>query len=508
VQIAGNLTRAHGVRSAGALLRLIGKWSDGNPFSLALLYRFTELKSAETYPGLPGQLLSLWEKRNGEIRTTIAAEEARGGFARADSLFWVLDRGTVLSADDLMQWAHIREVVYGFEPPALLYGRALGADRRKADLVYWKLSLWLENAPVDSIATALRIFEKSALQAQKVDTVGLQNRLADLCDRHGLYDAEAEILVSVPETRSHFADLLCNVADRILSRRHYARAIAPALAAYTYGEKGEVKTAAAGIACRAYESLQMPDSALVWLNRAGSSAESRVEAVTLNQQTGRLAQAAALIRQLPPAFSRDTLGLRQRLFEGDTVGAADGVGKGVAWAQQPDERMLWSARTLLFRGDIDRLSRMLDSVTPEASWKGAQEILRDRLIVHQLGNSNDELAAWSRIEYNLFIGRPEVAEVQLSRVQGDGRIFLLIRILEDQLARGRYTTAEALFEKEGDTVDSPEYLYLRAETLLRVGAEGSRERAASLLRRVIRNYPGEVFSEKARVLLAAGITEK
>ncbi len=507
VQIAGSLTRAHGSRSAGAVLRLIGKWIDRNSFSLALLYRLTESQSTAAYPGLPRGVLSLWEKKNGAIRPAIAGEEARGGFARADSLFEAFDRGTILSAADLMQWAHFREIVYGYGPPAVLYGRALGADPGKADLVYWKLSVWLENAPPDSLAFALRIFEKSALRVPKLDTIGLLDRLAELYGRHGRYDAEAEVLLSVPETRSHFSKLLCDVAGRLVSRRLYANAIAPAVAAYACGEN-QVKTAAAGIACRAYEGLQMPDSALVWLSRAGSSAESRIETITLYQETGKLAQTAALIQGLPPTFARDTLGLRQRLFEGDTAGAAEAVGKGVAWAQRPDETMLWSARTLLFRGDIDRLSRLWDSTSPDPSWKSAQEILRDRLIVHQLGSSNNELAAWSRIEYNLFIGRPEIAEDQLSRVQGEGGIPLLLRIVEDQLGRGRNATAEALFEKEGDTVDSPEYLYLRAETLLRIGAEGNRERAQSLLRRIIRNYPGDVFSEKARVLLAAGIPGK
>jgi len=507
-QIVDALDRGHGTRSAAAVLRLIGKWSDKNQFSFDLLYRCTGAKGDRIYPGLPGRIVSLWEEKNGPVRAAIAGQEACGGFAREDSLFTVLDRAAVLSADELLQWAHVQEVVDGYDRPPVLYGRALAGDPAKLDVVCWKLFLWLENAPADSITHSLSIFQKSALHERKVDTIGLQNRLADFYGRHDLYDAETEVLTCIPETRSRLAGRLCDLAGHALSRGFYAAAVAPAGVAYALGDKA-VRSAAAEIVCRAYEGVHMPDSALVWLDRGGVATESsRIEAITLDQVTGRLAAAAALIGALQPTLARDTLRLRQRLFEGDIAGAADAVNKGVAWAQTPNETTLWTARTLLFRGDIDRLSALLDSVLPEPSWRGAQEILRDRLLVAQLRNSNAALAAWSRLEYNLFIDKPEVAAAQIPGAEAEYRIPLLLRIVKEQLERGRIGMAEALFEKQGDTVDSPEYLYLRAATLLRLHAVENRERALALLRRIIRDFPDDVFSERARVLLSGAASGK
>jgi hypothetical protein len=91
---------------------------------------------------------------------------------------------------------------------------------------------------------------------------------------------------------------------------------------------------------------------------------------------------------------------------------------------------------------------------------------------------------------------------KLSGIAGKFKIPLLLLIIKDQLERGKITVAEALFERQGDTVDSPEYLYLRAQTLLNINVRENGGRAQALLGRIIRDFPEDVFSEKARVLLA------
>ncbi len=504
------LDRTHGALPGKAALRLIERWSERRSISLALLYRCAEADVARTDPSLPRGILVLLEKRRGQVRAVIAGLEARGGIAEEDSLFTVLDRCTVLSAADFLQWAHATEALSGgYAATSVLYSRALQADPQKNELVYFRLLQWLENAPADSLAVALAAFQAGALHCRNGDTIGLQYRLADLYDRHDLYDAETQVLVAVPETRIRLAPRLYELAGRALSRRLYGVAISSAMAAFKSSETGPVKNGAAGIVYRAYEGLHLFDSALVWLECAGLSTERRkVDATALNQATGRLGKAKTLISGLPPTFTRDTLALRQRLFEGDIVGAADAVKRGIAWAQKPNETILWSVRTLLFKGDIDRLSGLLDSTLPEPSWGGAGEILRDRLLLHQLRNSNDALAGWSRIAYDLFIDKPALAVAKLSGMENDFRIPLLLLIIKDQLDRGKVAAAETLFERQGDAVESPEYLYLRAETLLDLNARENRERARTLLGRIIRDFPEDVFSEKARVLIAEAASGK
>ena len=504
------LDRIHGVRSGEETLRLIRRWSEGKSISLSLLYRCNTAKIAQIDPALPCGVLTLWEKNHGQVRASIARQEAMGRIAEEDSLFTVLDHCDSLSSDDFLQWAYLVEIQSGgYGAPSVLYCRALQADPRKIDQVFLKLYLWLENAPADSLAVALAAFQKGALNCRNVDTIGLQYRLADFYDRHDLYNAELEVLVAVPETHARLAQRLYELAGRALSRRLYAAAIPPAMAAFKGAETAALKSAVAEIAYRAYMQLHSFDSALVWLEYTGLSTESRrIDAVVLNQATGRIGKAKMLISKLPPTFARDTLALRQRLFEGDIAGAADAVKKGVAWSQQPNETVLWSVRVLLFRGDIDRLSGFLDSTLPQPFWSGAQEILRDRLLLHLLRNSKDALTDWSQIEYNLFIDKPEFAAAKLSGIAEVYKIPLLLLIIKNQLERGKIAEAEALFERQGDTVDSPEYLYLWAETLLNLNACKYRERAQALLGRIIRDFPEDVFSEKARVLIAERVSRK
>lgn len=498
------LDRIHGVCSGEEALRLIEKWSEGRSISLSFLYRCIAAKIGRSDPALPRGILALWEKKHGQVRASIAEQEAMGRIAEEDSLYTVLDHCNPLSADDFLQWAHSDEVLSGsYGAPAVLYCRALQADPRKIDQVFVMLYLWLENAPADSIAVALAAFQKDALYCRNIDTIGLQCRIGDFYDRHDLYDAETKVLLAVPETRARLAPRLYELAGRVLSRRLYAEAIPLAMAAFNSSGMPPVKLAAAEIAYRAYIGLHSFDSALVWLEYAGLSTENRrIDAVVLNQATGRIGKAKSLISELPPTFTRDTLALRERLFEGDIAGAADAVKKGIAWLQRPNETLLWSVRTLLFRGDIDRLSELLDSTLPEPAWSGAQEFLRDRLLLHLLLNSNDDLAGWSQIAYYLFIDKPERAVAKLSGIAGKFKIPLLLLIIKDQLERGKITVAEALFERQGDTVDSPEYLYLRAQTLLNINVRENGGRAQALLGRIIRDFPEDVFSEKARVLLA------
>jgi hypothetical protein len=481
----------------------MGRWSEKRGLTLSALYRCSGATITTAYPGLPRTFVTIWEKRNGPVRAALVQAEARAAFGTVDSLYCILDRSDVLSADDLLAWAHVAEVTGGFAAPAVLFSRALQADPARIDVVFWKLSQWLETAPPDSAGLALSAFRKGALHTRKLDTMGLQYRLADFYERHTMYGDEVLVLQAVPETRARFAAPLCDLARRALSRHLNAEALSAASGAYSFAAEPPVRSAAAEIACHALEGLRSFDSALAWLDRAGLTTENRrIEAVVLDQVTGKLSSATSLIARLPPDLSRDTLALRQRLFEGDQAGAAAAVSRGTAWAQAPGETVLWTARTLLFTGDIDRLSGLLDSSLPDPSWRGAQELQRDRYMVNLLQGSNTALAAWPKMEYNLFIGRYDAAEASIAAVGGAGKIPLLLRVLHSLLEGGKIGEAEGLFERQGDSVESPEYLYLRAETLLRLRPDENRARAQPLLKRIIQEFPDDVFSEKARVLLA------
>ena len=113
----------------------------------------------------------------------------------------------------------------------------------------------------------------------------------------------------------------------------------------------------------------------------------------------------------------------------------------------------------------------------------------------------EALSAWSHIEYDLFTGKAEHAVKRLAEqaIPSDLKLALRVRIIKEFLVKGDTAAALPLFQEQGTEVDSPEYLFLYAESLLRTG---SADRAETLLLRIIRDYGGDVFSEKARIELA------
>jgi hypothetical protein len=200
------------------------------------------------------------------------------------------------------------------------------------------------------------------------------------------------------------------------------------------------------------------------------------------------------------SFSRDTLEVRQRLFAGDIKGANDLVCVGRGWMDHPRESLLWKARCLVFGGRYDDLSSLIDTIRLDPAWEYSRELLDYRYYMKLLSGSNGALEAWSAIECDLYTGKREQA---LQTIKGrvlpdDLRMALLSRITRETKIRNDTALIRRIFEEQGAPVDSPELLYLYAEALANAG---NGAQAQELLLRLIRDFPGDVFSQKARILL-------
>jgi hypothetical protein len=158
-------------------------------------------------------------------------------------------------------------------------------------------------------------------------------------------------------------------------------------------------------------------------------------------------------------------------------------------------------RTLLFNRSFEDCAALLDTADLPPSRGGTREILDCRFYLQLFQRSPEALAAWSRCEYDIFIGKPERALQRMTdpAVPADLATALAIRIVNVLMARGRTDMAAAYFREHGEDVDSPEYLYLYASALIQTGGS---VRAPELLSRIIRDYPNDVFAEKSRILLA------
>jgi hypothetical protein len=278
----------------------------------------------------------------------------------------------------------------------------------------------------------------------------------------------------------------------------------PARIAFDRAKNPEIKAAAAELLYQSYQALHKNDSALLWLGRADSTGENhRIDAVALYQSAGRLIDARAVLDKIIPSFDRDTLTIRQYVFEGNMKGALEALHNANSrWTQKTNEMLLWKARILLFSGSFDEVTMLLDSAVISPRWKGAKEVLDYRLGLHLYQGSSDALSVWSRIVTALYIGKPEEGEKTLAVAQAlptDLAIALQLLIIRDLLARERVDAAMAFFAKHGEGTMSPEYLYLHADAELK---SGQVTLARDLLLRIIGDFPSDVFAEKARVLLS------
>ena len=469
-------------------------------FALIVVFIISLLSFAANTPDsivaiiAPSQKLLLFEKINQFEKSNKPAE--------ADSLYAILDRYKALNLENLRRWARCRVVLNRYAGGAGLLGRILATDQQLKNAVFGQLNEFLENAPADSMMYAVGAFQKEAYSRPGIDTLGIQLWCADFFARHGMEEAEMNVLSAVPGSSAMLVQRLLDMARDRFSRGQYAVAVFPAAIVYDRSNSARIKAGAAGLLYQAYLKLHKSDSALVWLERAGISDESRkIEAAALCQEAGRMTDAKAFIKALPASFSRDTLELRQCLWNGDTRSARERAKNIYAtWVQHPNEALLWKVRTLLFDGDGEGLTALFDTVPVAASWPGAKEILDYHFRLQLFRRFPEALSAWSHIEHDLFIGKPEHAAQRLTEqpIPSDLKRALRIRIIKEFLIKGDTAAVLPLFQEQGEEADSPEYLFLYAECLLRTGSADSAE---NLLHRIIRDYSGDVFSEKARIEL-------
>jgi hypothetical protein len=428
--------------------------------------------------------------------------------AEADSLYGVLDNFKVLSVEQLYRWVHWRELLNRYAGSVEIYCRFLDEDPRFGDAVWGRLYELFEEAPPDSIIRALGVFEKCALCRRGIDTVGVRLRLASVYAGHGLDSAEVNVLAAASGPPARLVPRFTDMARGRYAGGKYAAAIVPAALAYERAG-GRAKMNAAWLLSQTYRALHRYDSAVVWIEKSDLSNESgKIEAASLYQCAGKLSEAKALIGALPRSFSRDTLELRQSLYDGDTRSARELAQKRFAASPQyPDETLLWRARTLLFDKAFDDLAVLVDTARLLSSWPGSSALLDCRLMLNLLQGSPSALAAWSHVEYDMFTGSTGRAAGRLSEkeIPLDYRTILLVHIIKELLAQGDTAAVIPLFREQGGNVDSPEYLYLYAEHLLRaIGPEQTSgpKQAREILLRIMRDYPGGVFSEKSRILLS------
>jgi len=507
-----------------------------NRFTIDLLFSLYKIKALSGDAALWGRIVDIWAAASPRTPDAILAESGEGGaLPVADTLYRVLDAAGRLDAQGLLRYGRVKCLVGDYRGAASVYCRA-AADKRLEYIAVTQMEQLFADADSAVKSSSLRSFLTCVLAAPEADTALYRNRLADFYGRHGHFDEEISILAALNTRSAPTGRRLADAARAHFAQHRYRLAALAASAAYSRMDEGDqTRQSAAFTAYQAYTQIKARDSALVWLRVSGATdKDAKILAVALNQETGRLDEAARLLEQLPPSLSKDTLSVRAYLFSGEIGKALNHIAAATtpSWVMNPRERMLWRARCLIFQGQPYDAAPTLDSLKFMPSWNATSETLRYKYWLQKLDEGNAPKGAaqvWGRLEHYIYTGDLGAAAKLLKgfldaggaqpvgEAGGVGEA-MAVRLAGAMAASSKYAEALETLETVGgggrgrgnvpnlnlnlnfnvDNNRSPEYMFVKADVLKRLGRGDD---AREIAQKILTEYPGDVFAQRARMLL-------
>jgi len=484
------------------IVTAIEKWVEVHGFSASLLnnlYWNTNIRSNRAC--LPS-IFELFRKKNGSVYEIATSLISKGQSRLADSIFILFNESGMVGPYETLRWIKVKMILGEYGAVASLACRTLSAESSLIPAALNQLSIVLEDMLPDTADRVIKSFVKCWVEKPGSDTVALRSWASEKYDQLGMYDREVQILISLETKFSSVTGELIEIARRCFENRQFTSVILPAREAYKRLPQGDQKNYTASLIYNSFNEIGLRDSAIIWMSRVKQwSNPERTRAASLFQESGLFQKAQNYIDSLSPSLSKDTLNLRQSLFTGDKKKADDlAFRSGGFLSKSSQDAAVWRARTLILSSSAERLRTFLDSILINPSWRYAGELLSYRYWLRRLENSDEALAVWMQIEYNCFIGKPEKGcELVLNgKLDTESRWRLAIRVSEALLGKNLVTESKKLLDgcSEGET--SAEFLFCKSETLLRSGDYAG---ARKILQHIIMDFPDDIFSSKARLVL-------
>jgi hypothetical protein len=446
-----------------------------------------------------------WMKKNRSPDEAFSALLDEGFPAMADTVFTIFDSASVLDKYDMARWARVKSVTGDYyKIPDLLCRSVKSADRRFIEISLMQFSEILQETGPEVTDTVVELFsqncfpslrmndqEKSTIFSWVIGTWGESNK----------YRKQIEFVKRSVSSEQEQCTLLYQLSESNYTRNNYIAAAAAASAAYNVKGDENSKHQAAKIAFQSWVALNRSDSVMVWLERAGIENDiGRTEAVTLYQNKGLLDKSKQLIDALPQSLSKDTLRIRQSLCGNEKEEVAFALlEKSPHLSQEPVLSEIWRLQLLLFHKKFATFQHEIDSLRMLQDWSYFPQLLRYRYWVQICGGQEDLLAIWAAVEYNNFTGKPQNSSVLFSggAITEPLRSLLALEVAK-VLSTQSVEEVVRFFDACKDTFSNPGVLYCKAEANLGMG---NQKLAADLLQSIVMNYPYDVYSGKARILL-------
>jgi hypothetical protein len=433
-----------------------------------------------------------------------------GNLAEADSLLSLSDSAGMLSAHDYLRWLEVKAVLSDYKAAARLCCKIDAREAREPRLSPMgrgRLLQMIEEQPAAVKREALAAYRGCALMSRGCDTLVFKQWLSRAYASFGLF-AQQDSLLAQLDTKNYPSaqDYLDAAAERF-SQGFVSEAVVPAQRAYDrangLGERGgAARSLTATMLFMWYRQALKPDSASHWLERASLSDERlKVPAIAFLQGAGMLDRADSLLATLRPSVIRDTLTLRQMLFAGDAKGAYSRAGR-LPLAR--DAFVLWKTRTAVFSGNGNDLYGWIDTVSFAAASDGGEEILSYRYRLDMLAfvaaSAPQALHDFCALSYGLWRGKPDkTAALRFTAYPRDVREMLVCDIVKGFIRLGRFGEAQAAAATLNVDSAGPELRYYYADCCLR---QGFLDKGAAVLEQLMLAFPNDVFSGRARILLA------
>ncbi|MBD3321209.1 MAG: hypothetical protein GF350_08960 [Chitinivibrionales bacterium] len=492
--------------------RIIRQYSQKQGFfSRDLLFNALRIKSAEANKEKADKndwtsLIARWEQLNGPMQVTISRLRKAGDIAAADSLYQVFDRGINLTGIDLIRWAQIKGVLEEYESAARLLCRAQAQDPKIQALVRHDCARLIADAGPEQQLSALNAFAGCFLESNPdIQSIQQFRRwIATVYFRYNLDSAAVSLLLKTESDTLPVGKELLAVAKNLVKEGRHAQAFFPARSAYGRLKKEKARSSCAALLSRLFHEQGALDSAIWWLEKVNHQETGSIaQAVSLYQQAGFTDRARPLISRIQPSITRDTLLIRHYLFShqlDSACNAARALDEYARWRNNKPDALLWKIRTNLYCGKTLQAGAGIDSLTFQASWPYAEEILHYKLCFSRFSVSRDAITEWGKVEYAHYIGRPETITLsdRFTEYPVATKEIIVLRLANSFLSAREPEQALIALNNVSTENASSELRYTRADALIRAG---QLDRGKTILEQLIMEYPHDVFSNKARILL-------
>jgi hypothetical protein len=428
-----------------------------------------------------------------------------GNLVAGDSLWRIADTTKALLKKDYFKWLEIKAVLSQYNDAAKICCKISALDPRQTPSALDALMHMLADQSLSVKKEALQTYSEYALSSIHADTLRFLLQLNRLYSSFDLYDEQDNLFLLLDKTNQISANELFNAAQERFHSGKYSQSLFPATLAYKKFTNDKEQSSCAYLLFLCWQKTGVPDSALFWLDKTTFFDPSiKVQAIPFLQTADFLKKADSLISTLNLSLTKDTLKIRQFLFEHNLKDAFDAAEK-IDKVHYKEVALVWTIRTAIFSENTSHLEGWIDTVSFSLSSSFSEELLQYRLRFTLFKTNSGLFHEYCQRAYALWLNTFSIVELtQNKNIPKNIRDMFTCDLLKSLLSHGRYADAEKISVSLSLESASAELLFYCASIFIN---QKKFPEAKATLEQLIVSFPADVFSKRASLLLS-GLNQK